>query len=619
METESVVTVGGRRPHGETGAVGDLVTDARSWAVKDAFAEKREVRATEAHALEELGSGESSPWLSTQSESASATDYFTAWGRPDDNRTGEAMASLATERRRLVGLFTTASMVAAINSIVAGAGVVLAGVLLTGENLLRRTLLGHRQGGGGGAWRRPPRHDPRVQQRLPQRFVTEEGSIHRARTRPVAMTVTALATATGKNATQTAAAPSSKTEGFSLSPALAGSLSGEISKKPLAAAADTIEHNPIDTDRWCSVPRNDIHELALQPTPNQVEWAVDMAIRGNLHSGYLTQGGWRSQTGITTIDPQGMFPVPTLNGGGRIPAQVELGILAQESNLWQAESGAIPGQMGNPLAAMAGFYGHKGDTPSAYWKIDWAHSDCGYGVGQVTDGMRLAGHEKTNETSLSPEKQKAVALDYATNIAASLNILADKWNEVHTDGQTVSVNNDDASKPENWFSAMWNYNLGFNKVSDASKNGGHWGLGWYNNPANPVYPPGRLAFMDTDLDHNANQDAAHPQNWPYEEKVMGWSAWSIDTGHSYATTGPAIPGSPPPVSVPPGGTPPAPAPRSSRPWTRSATPTTTATRPIRRSATTRTATSSTGGTSPTPPGRTTAPTPAVMKASSTQR
>ncbi|QDN75863.1 hypothetical protein FNV62_06400 [Streptomyces sp. RLB3-17] len=134
METESVVTVGGRGPHGETGAVGDLVTDARSWAVKDAFAEKPEVRATESHALEELGSGESSPWLSTQSESASATDYFTAWGRPDDNRTGEALASLATERPRLVGLFTTASMVAAINSIVAGAGVVLAGVLLTGES-----------------------------------------------------------------------------------------------------------------------------------------------------------------------------------------------------------------------------------------------------------------------------------------------------------------------------------------------------------------------------------------------------------------------------------------------------------------------------------------------------
>ncbi|MYU05580.1 hypothetical protein GTY81_17130 [Streptomyces sp. SID8366] len=32
-------------------------------------------------------------------------------------------------------------------------------------------------------------------------------------------------------------------------------------------------------------------------------------------------------------------------------------------------------------------------------------------------------------------------------------------------------------------------------------------------------------------------DAAHPERWPYEEKVMGWAAWSIDTGYSYATSG----------------------------------------------------------------------------------
>ncbi|WP_323183832.1 hypothetical protein OG426_00645 [Streptomyces canus] len=47
--------------------------------------------------------------------------------------------------------------------------------------------------------------------------------------------------------------------------------------------------------------------------------------------------------------------------------------------------------MASPLASNAGFYGHKGDTPEAYWKINWANSDCGYGAGQVTDGMRLAG------------------------------------------------------------------------------------------------------------------------------------------------------------------------------------------------------------------------------------
>ncbi|MEU1001214.1 hypothetical protein [Streptomyces tibetensis] len=96
--------------------------------------------------------------------------------------------------------------------------------------------------------------------------------------------------------------------------------------------------------------------------------------------------------------------------------------------MWQAEGGAIPGQLGNPQAAIAGFYGHKGETSEAYWKINWNLSDCGYGVGQVTVGMRLAGLEKPDETSLPPAKQKAVALDYSVNIAASMYILADKWN-----------------------------------------------------------------------------------------------------------------------------------------------------------------------------------------------
>jgi hypothetical protein len=89
----------------------------------------------------------------------------------------------------------------------------------------------------------------------------------------------------------------------------------------------------VGADRYCSVPRNDTGAEAVQPTPNQVEWAVDMAVRGDLTSGWITQGGWRSQIGLGTIDPQSMFPEPSLIGGGQIPAQIELGILAQESNL----------------------------------------------------------------------------------------------------------------------------------------------------------------------------------------------------------------------------------------------------------------------------------------------
>ncbi len=343
------------------------------------------------------------------------------------------------------------------------------------------------------------------------------------------LTIKSTATTTGERLTQAVPDTTSVTGKESFSPALrtTGKPTADKSAR-IAAADDERAHNPIDTDRWCSIPRNDVKALALQPTPNQVEWAVNMAIRGELRANWITQGGWRSQLGLGTVDPQGLFPPPNLKGGGRIPAQVLLGVLAQESNLWQAESGAIPGQMGNPLAAIAGFYGHEGETSEEYWKVRWHQSDCGYGVGQVTDGMRLAGYEKPGETSLSPTKQKAVALDYAVNIAASMYILADKWNEVHTAGQTITVNNDDPSKPENWFAALWNYNLGFNPNKGDGK---PWGLGWYNNPANPFYPPSRHPFM-TDP-----RDAAKPQNWPYEEKVMGWAAWSMDTGYSYATSG----------------------------------------------------------------------------------
>ncbi|MEV5441496.1 SGNH/GDSL hydrolase family protein [Streptomyces sp. NPDC052644] len=343
--------------------------------------------------------------------------------------------------------------------------------------------------------------------------------------------ITAISTAGGHQITQTLADTISPAGKGSFSPALRPTDSdrqtpGGKGRSP--SADDPRASTPIDTDRLCSIPRNDVKALALQPTPNQVEWAVDMAIRGELRAKWLKQGGWRSQAGLGTVDPQGLFPPPTLKGGGRIPAQVLLGVLAQESNLWQAESGSVPGQMGNPLAAIAGFYGHKGETSETYWRINWNDSDCGYGVGQVTDGMRLAGHAKPNETLLPPTKQKAVALDYAVNIAASMYILADKWNQLHTAGQTITVNNDDPSKPENWFAALWNYNLGFNE----NKGGGKpWGLGWYNNPANPFYPPSRHPFMFDP------RDAAKPQNWPYQEKVMGWAAWSMDTGFSYSSDG----------------------------------------------------------------------------------
>ncbi|MGK5637450.1 hypothetical protein ACSNOK_03905 [Streptomyces sp. URMC 126] len=310
-------------------------------------------------------------------------------------------------------------------------------------------------------------------------------------------------------------------------------------RKALAAAGKAapgdISHNPVDDERYCSVPRNDAKTQVLQPTPNQVEWAVDMAIRGLLISGNINRPANWHNSGLPAWTPQGMFPPRTLSTGGRIPAQVMLGILAQESNLWQATSHAEPGEYGNPL--IGNFYGTniyagtKGYDPKRIWKVNWDKADCGYGIGQATDGMRIAGHPKPHETLLPPDQQRAVALDYATGISYSVRILQDKWNELHKPGSTIRMNDDDPARPENWFAAVWNYNAGFNPPGADSS--GYWGLGWGNNPANPKYPADRYPF----LDNNHYADAAHPERWSYEEKVMGWGAFPIDTTRSYDDNG----------------------------------------------------------------------------------
>lgn len=299
---------------------------------------------------------------------------------------------------------------------------------------------------------------------------------------------------------------------------------------PLAVSSPT---STVDDDRGCAIPRNDPAEQVLQPTPNQVEWAVDMAVRGDLTNTWVTQGGWRTADGLGTVSPQAMFPLPALTGGGRIPAQVLLGILAQESNLWQASYHALPGQTGNPL--VGNFYGnpaYNASSPDAVWTVNWSKVDCGYGVGQQTDGMHSPDYLRPGDQVWQSNQQKAVALDYTSNIAVAAETLAEKWNELHatTLPAPITINNDSASSIENWFAAAWDYNEGFNPYTSASS---AWGLGWGNNPANPIFDPNRLAF----LDNNNYADAAVPQKWPYEEKVMGWAAWPLNTGRSFDDSG----------------------------------------------------------------------------------
>lgn len=273
----------------------------------------------------------------------------------------------------------------------------------------------------------------------------------------------------------------------------------------------------VDDDRWCSIPRNDPHTMVYQPTPRQVEWAADMAVQNQLHTARPANF---KDFGLPSYAPQEMFPDLVTHGTDHVPVQVLLGILAQESNLWQASGHVLSGEFGNPL--VGNFYGQPlyDANPANDWEIHWDQSDCGYGVAQVTDGMRMAGHEKPGETALRPDQQRAVAMDYATNIAAALQILEIKWNQLFD--AKMLLNGGDGSMLENWFLAAWAYNSGLHPdQGDQSP----WGVGWANNPINPNYPANRHPF----LDNNTYSDAAHPQDWPYEEKVMGWAAWPIST------------------------------------------------------------------------------------------
>jgi exonuclease III len=341
-----------------------------------------------------------------------------------------------------------------------------------------------------------------------------------AAAQPVTITATVLATKTPVTFTAVPTGGGDPSAG-ALTPALASSPAGSkastVSTASVALAADPAD--PADkADRYCAVPRNDPRNQAMQPKPRQVEWAVDQAVRGVLT--VQRPANWKN-LGMPTYSPQGYFPPLALEGGGAVPAQVMLGITAQESNMWQAARFAVPGTTANPL--IGNYYGLDiyNSTEADDWTISWADADCGYGVTQVTDGMRLAGREKPGETAMPYEKQRAVALDFAVNVAAGVRILQDKWNQTRRAG--MKINDGNVAKPENWFYAVWAYNSGFHPQSEASANSGAWGVGWGNNPANPNYPAGRTPFLDDTM-----RDASHPQDWPYPEKVMGWAGHPVE-------------------------------------------------------------------------------------------
>ncbi|WP_433790263.1 hypothetical protein [Actinoplanes sp. CA-252034] len=273
---------------------------------------------------------------------------------------------------------------------------------------------------------------------------------------------------------------------------------GGAAKVSAALAARSI------TQPKCIVRRNDPMMQPHQPSPNQVEWAIDQAVHGRL---MVQRPADYLKAGLPAYRPQALFERKELIGGGHVPANVLLGVVAQETNMSQASWHVVPGDTGNPL--IGSYYGNKGNLDY----INYDDADCGYGIGQVTDGM--AGGLWTDTQA------RAISLDYAANIAASLNILIEKWNQLQLEPsqyQTL-MNNNDPSYVENWFTALWAYNSGYYPYDrrNSTLQGGYWGIGWLNNPANTEYPADRDPFLRKTM-----ADAERPSKWSYPERIMGW-------------------------------------------------------------------------------------------------
>lgn len=304
--------------------------------------------------------------------------------------------------------------------------------------------------------------------------------------------------------------------------------STEVSEAPFDGSAD--QHGAVgergssewvsgtvDKQATCSVPRNSLRTQVYQPNPDQVEWAADMAVKGKLSKKRVAN--WQDSGMAHGWRPQELFE-PRRHDGKlvRVPAQILLGILAQESNLAQASWHSLPGIPGNPL--VGDFYGSELADPDSDdpFTTDWAEADCGYGISQLTDGMRKKEYARPGEQILPEFEQRAVAMDYATNIAAGLRVLQQKWIETTEAG---IVHGKGSSKwLENWFTAVWAYNSGFYPEDDPQS--GAWGVGWFNNPINPIYPANRDFFGQDPADY------AEPEKWPYPEKVIGFAAYSIN-------------------------------------------------------------------------------------------
>lgn len=166
-------------------------------------------------------------------------------------------------------------------------------------------------------------------------------------------------------------------------------------------------------------------------------------------------------------------PMPTMSVPAKFPCELLKAIAMQESSWKQFCVPTTPAsQVGGASRTIISF-------------------DCGYGIGQVTSGMR------TFDPAPSFDRAR-VANDALYNLATGTQILAGKWRA------TSCVGDNQPSIVEHWYTATWAYN----------------GLVFSNNPNNPSYSTTRGIY-------NPSVGGSRP----YQEKVFGWMEHPPTAGH----------------------------------------------------------------------------------------
>ena len=164
----------------------------------------------------------------------------------------------------------------------------------------------------------------------------------------------------------------------------------------------------------------------------------------------------------------------------RIPPLIYYSIAWIEAN-WQHASSSV-------------IWGGVGPTIRSF--------DCGYGIGQITTGMR-------NEAGFPSAKQALVGTNHLYNLAEGMRILADKWNSAPQFRPIAGTGDPEAI--EDWYYAIWSYN----------------GFAFVNHPFNPNLNPLRGGEGESPLYHCYNQSAPSYSpsfgfgNYTYNEKVHG--------------------------------------------------------------------------------------------------